>query len=100
MLHKGSASDKAILKKVNQRLARVSLGSHSRVTAVVRNGQVTLSGSIEYDNQRRPALRAAGGVDGVGRVLDQLQLKSRDAHRRESAPYCVPRHKDLGSRVR
>lgn len=82
MLHKGSASDKAILKKVNQRLARVSLGSRSRVTAAIRNGQVTLSGSIQYDNQRRPALKAASGVGGVSRVLDQLQVQSRDAYRR------------------
>lgn len=82
MLHKGPASDNAILKKVNQRLARASLGSHSRVTAAVRNGQVTLSGSIQYEIQRRPALRAASGVDGVSGVLDQLQVQSRDAYRR------------------
>ena len=82
MLHRGSESDKAILKKVNQRLARASLGSRSQLTAEVRNGQVTLSGTIQYDNQRRPALRAANGVDGVSRVLDQLQVQSRDAHRR------------------
>ena len=82
MLNKGSASNKAIIKKVNQRIARASLGAGSRVSAVVRNGQVTLSGSIEYDNQRRPALRAASGVDGVGRVLDQLQVQRRNARRR------------------
>jgi osmotically-inducible protein OsmY len=78
MLHRRSLSDKTILKRVNQRLARASLG----VTAAVRNGQVTLSGSIRYENQRRPALRAANGVDGVSIVLDQLQVQSRDAHRR------------------
>ena len=82
MLQKGSASDKTILKSVTQRLARASLGSHSRVTAVVRNGQVTLSGCIQYEGQRRPALRAANGVDGVGGVLDQLLVQSRDARRR------------------
>ena len=82
MLHKGSASDKTVLKRVNQRLARASLGARSRVTAAVRNGQVTLSGSIQYENQRRPALRAASGVAGVSGVLDQLQLQPRDAHRR------------------
>jgi osmotically-inducible protein OsmY len=81
MLHKGSTSDKMILKKVNQRLARASLGAHCRVTAAVRNGQVTLAGNIQFENQRRPALRAASGVDGVGAVLDQLQVKPRDARK-------------------
>ena len=76
MLHRNSASDKTILKKVNQRLARASLGSRSRVSAVVRNGQVTLSGDIQYENQRRPAIRAANGVDGVGGVVDQLKVQS------------------------
>ena len=80
MLHRGSESDKAILKKVNQRLARASLGSRSQLTAEVRNGQVTLSGTIQYDNQRRPALKAARGVDGVSGVVDRVQ--SQDAHRR------------------
>ncbi len=80
MLHKKPGSDKTILKKVNQRLARASLGSRSRVIAAVRNGHVTLSGSIQYENQRRPALRAASGVDGVSGVLDQLRVQSRDAH--------------------
>ena len=79
MLHKGSASDKTVLKKVNQRLMRASLGS--RVTATVRNGQLTLSGSIQYENQRRPALRAARGIAGVSGVVDQLQVQSRDAYR-------------------
>ncbi|MBN2476886.1 MAG: BON domain-containing protein [Pirellulales bacterium] len=82
MLQKGSASDKTILKKVNQRLARASLGSHSRVTVAVRNGQVTLSGTIQFDHQRRPALKAASGVEGVGGVMDQLRVQARDAQRR------------------
>jgi len=82
MLRKGSASDKATLKKVNQRLARASLGSRSRVTAAVRTGKVTLSGGIQYENQRRPALRAASGVAGVSGVLDQLKVQSRDSRGR------------------
>ena len=81
MLHKGFESDKTILKKVNQRLSRTSIGSQSRVTATVRNGQVTLSGSIQYENQRRPAMRAANGVEGVSRIVDQMKLKSQDARR-------------------
>jgi len=82
MWQKESVSDKTILRQVNQRLARAGLGSGSRVSVQVRNGDVTLSGNIPYEMQRRPALRAASGVDGVSRVVDQLQVQSRNAHRR------------------
>lgn len=75
MLNKNSSSDKTILKRVSQRLARASLGSRSRVTATVHSGRVILSGTIQYENQRRPAVRAASGVDGVSGVSDQLQLQ-------------------------
>ena len=80
MLHQGSASDKAILKKVNQHLARMSFGSHSRVNAAISNGQVTLSGNIQYENQRRPAMKAVASVEGVRIVLDQLQIPPRKAY--------------------
>jgi osmotically-inducible protein OsmY len=73
--------DKTILQKVNQRLARASLGSGSRVSVAVCNGQVTLSGNIQYETQRRPAVRAVDGVDGVRGVADQLQLQAIDRDR-------------------
>ena len=82
MLPKGSASDAMILKRVNQRLVRGSQGSNSRISAVVSNHKVTLSGNIRFENQRRLILKAASGVDGVSQVVDQLQVQSRDAHRR------------------
>ena len=66
MSRQNSESDAAILKKVNQHLARMNC----RVNAAIHNGQVTLSGNIQYDNQRRPALKAAGVVHvGRGRVV-------------------------------
>ncbi len=82
MLRNERVPDKTILKKVNQRLMRSGLGSGCRVTATVRSGQVSLSGNIQYENQRRPALKAVGSVEGVKRVVDQLQVQSRQAHRK------------------
>ncbi|MCX7427495.1 MAG: BON domain-containing protein [Planctomycetia bacterium] len=73
MSRQGSESDTAILKKVNQHLTRMSC----RVNAAIHNGQVTLSGNIQYENQRRPALKAAGSVEGVRGVSDQLKVTSR-----------------------
>lgn len=67
--------DKALLSKINQRLSRCGSGSRVHVTAIVRNGTVTLSGTLDFDYQRRPLLRAASGVDGVRSVIDQLKVK-------------------------
>jgi len=82
MLRKEPVSDKTILKKVNQRLTRTGMGSRCRVTVTVRGGQVFLSGTLQYENQRRPALKAASTIEGVKGVVDQLQVQSRDANRR------------------
>jgi len=75
-------ADKALLKKVNQRLERTGLGSRRRVNVTISRGQVTLSGNIQYEHQRRPALKAVSAVEGVRGVLDNLQLQSRDAYGR------------------
>ena len=82
MLRNEHVPDRTILQKVNQRLARASLGSGSRVNVEVCNGHVTLSGNIQYETQRRPALRAVDGVDGVRGIADQLQVQSGDPYRK------------------
>lgn len=68
--------DRVLLNKVTQRLARAGLGGCS-VRVMVKNGQVTLSGTIQRDLQRRPAVRAATGIDGVRQVLDQLKVEAK-----------------------
>lgn len=75
-------ADRALLKKVNQRLERTGLGSRCRVAVTIRRGQVTLSGNIQYEHQRRPALKAVSSVQGVRGVVDRLQVQSREALRR------------------
>ena len=69
--------DKAILQKVTQHVQLTGTGSQSKVTVNVRRGEVTVSGSIQYEMQRRNILRAAGRVSGVRRVVDQLQLQEK-----------------------
>lgn len=76
MLRKQVVPDKVLLKKVNQRLARAGLGAGCRLTVTVKNGQVTLSGNLQRDLQRRPVLRAASGIDGVRQVVDQLKVEA------------------------
>ena len=80
MLGKQGIPDKVLQKKVNQRLVRAGLGSGCSIAATVRNGQVTLSGTLQRDNQRRAVLRAASGVDGVKQVVDQLKVQIRKTY--------------------
>ena len=79
MLRKQVVPDKVLLNKVNQRLARAALGAGCSVRVSVSNGQVTLSGTIQRDLQRRPALRAASGISGVRQVVDQLKIAPKEA---------------------
>lgn len=69
--------DKALLQKVNQRVQQTGTGGQSKVTVNVRRGEVTVSGTIQYEMQRQNILRAAGRVAGVRRVVDQLRLQER-----------------------
>jgi BON domain len=78
MLRKQVVPDKVLLKQVNQRLMRAGLGASCSVRVSVKSGQVTLSGTIQRDLQRRPALRAASGIAGVRQVVDQLKIAPKE----------------------
>ena len=69
--------DRALLLKVNQRVEQTGTGSQSKVTVNVHRGEVTVSGTIQYEMQRQNILRAAGRVAGVRRVVDQMQLQAK-----------------------
>ena len=69
--------DKTLLKSVIQRLARLGAGTPSRVTATVRSGEVTMNGTIGYEHERRNILKAASGVSGVRRVIDQIRVEAK-----------------------
>ena len=69
--------DKTIVRKLNQRLARAGLGYQSKIAMTVRNGCVTVSGTLQYEMQRKSVLNSARGVAGVRGVVDQLQAAPR-----------------------
>jgi osmotically-inducible protein OsmY len=77
MFGKENMPDNRILKDVNKRLAKAG-GGRSRITATVRNGQVTVTGQIQYENQRHPVMQAVSRVDGVQSVSDQITLVPRE----------------------
>ena len=69
--------DRTLLQKISQRLMRTGLGSQSKIKLTIRNGDVTLAGTLQYENQRRPVLAAARSVEGVRTVIDNLQIQPR-----------------------
>lgn len=73
MFGKNDVPDRSLLKTVNRRLDRTGTGSQSKVTAAVQRGIVTLTGILQYENQRNSILKAVQSVAGVRQVIDQLQ---------------------------
>jgi osmotically-inducible protein OsmY len=74
MVGRTAVADKDLLKIVNQRLSRMGGGTEAQLVASVQQGTVTLSGMLQYENQRVPIVRAVGNIPGVHRVVDQLQV--------------------------
>ena len=74
-------TDKALQKMVDRKMQR-SGGGGSAMRAVVMNGSVTLSGTLKYESQRLPLLKALRGVSGVRGVLDQMKAPPKKAPER------------------
>lgn len=67
--------DRQLIQKIVQALTNHGFRPPCHVEVTVKNGDVTLSGMIQYPNQRRNAIRTALGVPGVRRVIDHLRVK-------------------------
>jgi osmotically-inducible protein OsmY len=67
--------DDRITQQVNNKLAARGFCSRCRLTVKTANGQVTLSGIVQYAHQRSAAVSAISGMAGVRRVIDQMTVK-------------------------
>jgi len=74
MIHQEKVKDTVISQKVKEKLSGAGIRAPSHVAAVSSNGQVTVSGSIQYEHQRAVAIRAIRGVTGVQHVVDQMRV--------------------------
>lgn len=74
MFGSNQTSDATLQKAVDQRLMRGGAGSQSRITARVSQGNVTVSGNLQYEAQRSPLVKNIARVAGVRRVIDQLRV--------------------------
>jgi osmotically-inducible protein OsmY len=70
-----SGQDRTIVQQVTQRLATRGLRSPCKIEVQSRNGDVTLTGAIQYPHQRAAAKQAASTAAGVRSVIDHLTIK-------------------------
>jgi len=70
--------DRTIVQQVTQRLATRGLRSPCRIDVQSRNGEVTLTGPIQYPHQRSAAMQAAATAAGVRHVVDHMSIKPPD----------------------
>ncbi|MDZ4782072.1 MAG: BON domain-containing protein [Planctomycetia bacterium] len=67
--------DRLIQQRVAFQLTTRGIRNPCRVDAAVKEGDVTLTGTIQYEHQRKAATQAASGVSGVRRVNDRMLVK-------------------------
>ena len=68
------SADPTISRKVSEVLSNRGMRSPCRIIVTARKGRVTLSGAIQYEHQRRIAVRATQSIAGVQSVQDQMRL--------------------------
>ena len=62
--------DRTIMQQVGQRLTTRGLCSPCRIDVKSKNGEVTLTGTIQYPHQRAAANQAAATATGMRRVVE------------------------------
>jgi osmotically-inducible protein OsmY len=82
MLRKDAIPDRSIDQKVGQQLANRGMRPPCNVAASSKGGTVTLTGKIQYEHQRNVCIQLARRVDGVQRVVDQLQVLVKAAKKK------------------
>jgi osmotically-inducible protein OsmY len=68
------SADPTISRKVSEMLSNRGMRSPCRIVVATKKGTVTLSGLIQYEQQRRIAVKAAGSIAGVQSVQDQMKV--------------------------
>lgn len=71
----GSKEDEKINRQVVNKLASRGITNPCRVAVSSLKGEVTLTGTVQHQHQRKAAEQAATGITGVRRVQNQLVVK-------------------------
>lgn len=68
--------DKTLLKNVERKLMQKCIGS-VRISATVRGGDATITGTLRNEHERKPIVRCVSAVPGIRRVFDQLRVAEK-----------------------
>ncbi|MGA2031814.1 MAG: BON domain-containing protein [Thermoguttaceae bacterium] len=69
--------DGVLSQKVRETLSSRGMRAPCKIVVAALKGTVTLSGKIQYEHQRPLAVQTARNVEGVNRIVDQLQVIPR-----------------------
>ena len=67
--------DRIIMQQLTNKLASRGVRHPCKVTVQSSNGDVTLSGNVQFVHQKQAAVQVANGIAGVRRVIDNLIVK-------------------------
>lgn len=90
MFKKNIIPDRTIDQKVGQQLSNRGMRPPCKVVASSNAGTVTLTGKIQYEHQRNSFVQTARRVEGVQRVVDQLQVIIKLVKKDETSPALQP----------
>jgi osmotically-inducible protein OsmY len=68
--------DKTITRQVQGKIAGRGLGPPCRISVDTTKGEVTLTGTVQYAQQKQTAVQATSGISGIRRVIDRLTVKT------------------------
>lgn len=68
--------DRTITQQVRNKLTGRGLAAPCHVSVATQNGDVTLSGTVQFAHQKGMAVRLVSVISGVRRVVDRLTVKA------------------------
>ena len=75
LAEKKPVSDDVLTDQVRRKLANDQIVKGGGLDVVVKDGVVTLRGSIEYDKQKARATKVAKKVSGVKNVINEITVR-------------------------
>lgn len=90
-------ADERLKTQLEQKLSSHGVRPPCKVTVTVRNGVVTLAGTVQYDHQKRTIAHACRATNGVKHVIDNVQVPPPKPAWADHKPHVpIPSHAGMG----